>query len=269
LRTALNEQEEEEGNLRFLRGWATNHMLPPPPPSSSDFGLLDIFHFFLGIFLGTIFITPIYTARPPSPNEILFKKEREEIFRILDKEDANDSERLYLTCFLKEKVGWNETQVVDFIYCYNKWDNFDLATTRRQVRIIFDKVRLGQLGVRFLESRRNSAGGESRLMAKPSPAAIPKKLQISPSEFRNSKEKGVKMQEKRVIAKANNGSRFYKLAVKEGQYGEFYSLDSGQVLMTDKGDQAFGKTDRFFSLPKDKQLLLEIAEGLKKLAESL
>ena len=202
---------------------------------------------------------------------------------------------MFLVCFLHDKLGWDEVKIVKFLDYYRpKWDDYDIKVTTRQVNIIFEKIKDGKLGchslqssysscshveTRHRETQREISFGELLRQLdhkdETAPLVHTQKIANCP-EFRVSSrverinEQEVKpIEEKKVFAKVNNGNRWYKVAEKEGQFGAFYSIDSGQLLevTTDDGNTqlGYGKVDRFFSLPKEPGTLKELIEGLQKL----
>ena len=56
--------------------------------------------------------------------------------------------------------------------------------------------------------------------------------------------------------------KFYRLAWKDGKYGEFLSFDSGDALETEAGEQARGSPSAYFSLPDDPDALRSLGEAM-------
>lgn len=61
--------------------------------------------------------------------------------------------------------------------------------------------------------------------------------------------------------------KFYRLALKDGKYGEFLSFDSGDALETDSGEQARGRLSAYFSFPDDLDALRTLGEAMMDAAE--
>ena len=204
-------------------------------------------------------------------------KWRKELNRIICKPNAQDQERLFLVCFLRDKLGWDEYKIIEFIMYYAQWSDLNKKITTRQVNIIFEGKESGRLrsGFKdtFIETYRKETQYKERFSKIETSPYGDLQTNFSPSsEFRVSikgKEKeGYEIQEIRVIAKINDGNRWYKISEKQGQYGNFFSIDSGKLIEVtmEDGKTALGngKPDKFFSLPKEKTLQ-ELINGLEKL----
>jgi len=224
-----------------------------------------------------------------------------ELNRILSNPYAKDNERLFLVCFLRDKLGWNEVKVIRFLEFYNKWENLNFDITTRQVNIIFEKRADGRLKgytVRskasyhswFLSETRTEETQRQKNMPSPTGEGQIETVPTAPqqnnanlhfgAEFgvsfrdrRTTEMEGMPMEEVKVFAKINNGNRWFKVSEKSGQFGNFYSIDSGQLMdvTTDDGKQVlgYGKPDRFFSLPKEPKTLKELINGLEQLLPEL
>ena len=205
-------------------------------------------------------------------------KWRTELNRIINDSKAQDQERLFLVSFMRDKLGWDESKIVKFILYYARWEDLDKNITTRQVNIIFEGKESGRLssGSGFKTSiethTRETQGGKSYIKFETSPNGDDLQTRILPSsEFRVSikEEEVIPIEEKRVITKVNDGNRWYKISEKQGQYGNFYSIDTGKLIEVtmDDGKTAFGsgKADKFFSLPTEPKVLNGLIDGLKKL----
>jgi hypothetical protein len=212
-------------------------------------------------------------------NEIKNLKFRTILNRILLSPNPDDSKRLFLVSFCRDTLGWNEEQIVRKINYYNKWANYRYEITVRQVNLIFERKADGRLkdfrskayGLTETHHKERFSKGETSATH-----SNCKNENFSPLEFQlvsishKDNDKGViDIEEKQVFARVNNGNRWYKVSEKTGQYGNFYSLDSGQLLevTTDDGSTqiGYGKADRFFSLPKEPEILQKLIDGLQQI----
>ena len=208
-------------------------------------------------------------------------KWRSELNRIINDSEAQDQERLFLVSFLRDKLGWDESKVVKFILYYARWGDLDKTITTRQVNMIFEGKESGRLGsgssfkASIETHRRETQGGKSSIKFETSSDDDTLQRRILPSsEFRVSikEEEVIQIEEKRVITKVNDGNRWYKISEKQGQYGNFFSIDTGKLIEVtmDDGKTAFGsgRADKFFSLPTEPKVINELINGLKQLLPS-
>jgi len=76
------------------------------------------------------------------------------------------------------------------------------------------------------------------------------------------------MEETKIYGKFNNGSRFYRVVEKSGKYGPFLSIDSGPLMeaTSETGEplKAFGRPDKYFSLPKEPEDIKKLISILNK-----
>lgn len=211
-----------------------------------------------------------------SENTIKNLKWRTELNRILNKPDAQDQERLFLVCFLVKKVGWDELRIIKHILYYARWSDLNEKITTRQVNIICEKLRDGRLGSGIKTSiethTRETHSKESYTKIETSPNGDMQTIFSPSSEFRVSnmvEEEVIPIKEVREITKINNGNRWYKISEKQGQYGNFYSIDSGKLIEVtlEDGKTALGNgsADKFFSLPNEPKTLKQLINGLEKL----
>lgn len=243
----------------------------------------------------------IFDDDPSSLYFIQSPKWRIELNRIINDPCPTDKERLFLVCFLFEKLKWDEYRIQHFIEHYNKWNTnnihgrgkYDSHITNRQVNIICEKIRTGQLGSgsqasynswscsETHEKRNSDKGNFNKVETSPSVTMQNANMKNCPcSEFHvstkdertrllESETEVVLIEEVKTYAKINNGNRWYKVSQKKGQFGDFYSIDSGQLLevTTDDGSTqlGYGKPDRFFSLPKEPEVLSQLIDGLNQL----
>lgn len=215
---------------------------------------------------------------------------RDKLNRILLDPDARDQSRLFLVCFCKDQLEWDIEKIVWFLSYYGKWSDFKEKETRRQVANIFRRADLGLLKGKGYHANRSQAShtdkSETRHEWKPTA-----KEKYSHEENRcqaheeaflfpnldccgflgftsvGDEEKPKDMKDIKVFGEINNGNRFYRIVEKEGQYGSFLSLDSGQLMdafYEGKTIQAKGRPDKFFNLPKEPEVLKEIIEALQK-----
>jgi hypothetical protein len=208
-------------------------------------------------------------------NTIKNLKWRNELNRILNKPDAQDQERLFFVCFLRDKLGWDENKVIRHIMYYAKWSDLNEEITTRQVNIIFERKESGLLRSGFKTSietyERETQHKERFSKIETSPYGDMQTNFFPSSEFRvSSIEEEVRpIEEIKVLAKINDGNRWYKISEKQGQYGNFFSIDSGKLIEVrlDDGKTALGNgsADKFFSLPKEPKTLRELINGLEKL----
>lgn len=216
---------------------------------------------------------------------------RSELNRIINHPCPSDEERLFLVCFLYQQLNWVESSIIRFIHHYNKWNEnnshgrgrYNSEITTRQVNIICERIRSGELGVGFnctsslgeTHERETQTWGSLRKFETSAAHSKSKNensphgefFGVSPNVQINEKEV-IDIEEKQVFAKVNDGNRWYKVSEKTGQYGNFYSIDSGQLMevtMENGSTQlGYGKPDRFFSLPKEPDILQQLIEGLMK-----
>lgn len=210
-------------------------------------------------------------------NTIKNLKWRTELNRILNNPDAQDQERLFLVCFLRDKLGWDEFRIIKHIMYYARWSDLNEKITTRQVNTIFEGKESGRLRSGFKTSietyERETQHKESYTKIETSPYGDNLQTMIFPStEFRVSKmidEGVIEIREIREIAKINNGNRWYKISEKQGQYGNFYSIDTGKLIEVtlEDGKKALGngQPDKFFSLPSEPKTIKELINGLEKL----
>jgi len=73
---------------------------------------------------------------------------------------------------------------------------------------------------------------------------------------------------KQVFGTIDNGTKFYRVVEKMGEKGSFISLESGFMVdaTTASGEQvnAFGRPDKYFSLPRDQVTMTKLIEVLSK-----
>jgi hypothetical protein len=83
-----------------------------------------------------------------------------------------------------------------------------------------------------------------------------------------SEEEKTTMEETKIFGKFNNGNRFYRVVEKTGKYGPFLSVDSGPLMeaMSETGEplKAFGRPDKYFSLPKEPDDIRKLISILQK-----
>jgi hypothetical protein len=65
---------------------------------------------------------------------------RAEIREILNDPTAPHDRRVYLAGFLHDAVGLSAGEITSLIARHNRWDNFDRATTRRQVESVIESA---------------------------------------------------------------------------------------------------------------------------------
>lgn len=208
-------------------------------------------------------------------NSIKNLDHRNEIVRILKNPDAQDQERLWLVSFLRDKVGLNELQICDLIKEENRWLDYKVETTAYNVNRIFERKAEGFLpSGSQAHSKETQCGGKVKEGGSRNLCGFAANMQRRVAGFHNQRKqendqpKGAKaMKELKTFAKVENGTRYYKLSQKEGDFGKFYSLDSGEIVETLDNQRALARPDRFFSLPKDKEILKTLAEGLNEIAK--
>lgn len=238
----------------------------------------------------------VFDDDPKSYVYVRVPRWRIELNRIINHPCPTDKERLFLVCFLYEQLKWHESSIIRFIERYNKWTQnnshgrgkFNSEITTRQVNIICERIRNGELGIGFRSQSYNSSQGETHEGETQTWGSLGKfetcashtkennensshglSFGVSTYELRTNEMEVCDIQEKQVYAKINDGSRWYKVSEKTGQYGNFNSIDSGplmEVTLENGTTQlGFGKPDRFFSLPKEPEVLQQLIDGLLKL----
>ena len=232
-----------------------------------------------------------------SENVVKNLKYRQDLNRILKKPDATNGERLFLCCFCKDKLNWGEAEISNFIHNYNNWSNYDRAKTTRHINLIFERKARGLLirksshsQIQVLsETRTEGNTGEEKRQIKSETVAVATERNesffshspvffVSPEDQEDywrsvripekCEEEKTTMEETKVFGQLNNGSRFYRIVEKSGKYGPFLSIDSGPLMeaTTETGQpiKAFGRPDKYFSLPKEPEDIKKLIEILQK-----
>ena len=242
--------------------------------------------------------TLVFDNNPKSYTFIRSPKWRMELNRIINNSCPTNSERLFLVCFLHDQLNWDSIAINNFIQHYNKWNTnnkhgrgkFNRDITTRQVNMICQRIDSGELGIGFsnkaytssycgeTQEEKTQQGIKNKFETCPMGSEVNNANNIfaplcfnnvSNNELGTTEKEGIDIQEVKVFAKVNNGNRWYKIAEKTGQYGNFISIDSGQLLevtMDDNSTQlGYGKADRFFSLPSETKVLQQLIEGLTQI----
>lgn len=230
--------------------------------------------------------------------EVHNTKWRNELNRILLKPNAQDQERLFFVCFCYNTLNWNELTITECIKEFNKWNDFNIKTTVRNVNIICEKIQEGKLGTiqasysssKCSETTTEETHREQKCcFNEPESETAPservflnrsKTINFFASEFQvshksvrtNEKEvkdmpKFTKIQELEQLGKFDDGSRWYKVSLKKGTYGEFFSVDTGPIMpcQTAQGEvMGYAPADRYLSLPSDRDALNNLITALNK-----
>lgn len=237
--------------------------------------------------------------------ELIDYKYKQELQRILNKPNARHDERTFLASFLFDTLGWNEDQIISCIKYYNYWTNFHLDRTTREVNMICDKKRKGLLpSPRFRPSdfydsdeTKTQGGVESNsqricfadcrqkrvkqdlndpclLVSRSDTSLAFNSFGTEAHQIMGDEERRYLManlKEKKVHAKINNGSKYYKLATKEMQKGtdliSFLSLECGKVAYSESNEPFYCEPDKFFTLPNKPETLKELATAIMNIAE--
>jgi len=237
-------------------------------------------------------------------------KWRNELNRIIEDPNARDPERLFLVCFMKDKLNWDEFGVVQYLQEFAQWENLDFKITTRQVNIIFEKKNNGRLsgsktkGSKFYGSqisdetqtketqrRKNDFSKTDETVAVATERKVEKMLYrseflVSSTKTRrreqNKKEVNSEMakgnrssrpKELKIFSQANNDDKWIKTTKKEGDYGIFYSLDSGpmiKVTLTNGNEGVgFGWAKNYIGLPEDVDMLRSIIDGINGVIDDM
>ena len=210
---------------------------------------------------------------------------RNELNRILLEPNATNGERLFLCCFCRDKLNWQEVRVINFIHNYNHWLKYDRVETTRHVNLVFERRASGVLVRRSHSShsqsrvlsetqhKRNTPGeivkNETRLTADTTTDFFSSGVfDVSPNDREQTwkelriEEEEPKMEETKVFGKINDHNKFYRVVEKTGEYGAFTSIDSGPLLdaVTETGETvlAYGRPNKFFTLPKEPETLMKL-----------
>lgn len=208
---------------------------------------------------------------PLTRNDIIREDYRKELNKILLDSEADDQERLFFVSFLRDKCGWNEPQIANFIHNWTKWSDYDRAITTRQVNIIFEKKLDGRLKSFNSESSLAETQANARSGKVENIGFADKKKHFASVEFQYPEQKqkgGDKIPETvKCLSEIDNGNRWYTVSHKKGKFGTFFSLDSGQLVETMNGEKAKGKADRFMSIPHDSTIIDAIIKGLNQIKD--
>jgi hypothetical protein len=244
-------------------------------------------------------------------NQIKSLKYRQALNKILENPNANNGERLFLCCFCRDTLRWEESTISNFIHDNNRWLNYDRAKTIRHVNLVFERKAQGLLirkpsrsqgkvfhsspssslqaqGLSETSTRENTGEGKEGEIETVAVATnngndenlfFPSRVFfVSPLDrekcFRevrvpeDTEEEKTNMEETKIFGKLNNGSRYYRVVEKSGKYGAFLSLDSGPLMeaTSETGEplKAFGRPDKYFSLPKEPEDIKKLISILQK-----
>ena len=210
-------------------------------------------------FLTSNFISPVESVKrganaienfpfPPSSHllsKIFIKDKRKEIERILHSKKMNHNKRIWMVGFLYSTVGLTEEEILNLIVKENKWEDYNLNTSKTQIHSIC----------------KNTIGG----------IAYNPELERG---YKNRIEKGgkmVKFNELKRFGKIQNGSKWYEIVHVEGakdtgdETWQYYSLESGQLVQTTEGKDAFGIANKRFTLPSNDKALDQIITSMKEI----
>jgi len=243
---------------------------------------------------------------PLTQKQVLSLKYRKDLNTILNDADPTNGQRLFLVCFLRDKCNWDEYSVIELILKHAKWRNLDSNKTTRHVNQIFEKktrfkdLRSGSKNS-LLHGSKCTDSVETCTSETQQATAIYKKVvetrlrrfynvesgsSASSAEFQVSTSSGALEQEEttmsndlrsnvrappqtlRNIATINSGDRYYRIAEKEGQFGGFFSLESGwlsEVEYEGKQLKVPGRAEKYFTLPSDKETMEQLIAGLQQL----
>jgi hypothetical protein len=244
-------------------------------------------------------------------NQIKSLKYRQALNKILENPTANNGERLFLCCFCRDTLRWEESAISNFIHDNNRWSNYDRAKTCRQVNLVFERKAQGLIsrkpskfqGRSFCsspsshfqaqglsetntgETQAKGKEGEIETVAVATSNGNDENLFfpsrvffVSPIDrekcFRevrvpeDTEEEKTTMEETKIYGKLNNGNRYYRVVEKSGKYGAFLSIDSGPLMeaTSETGEplKAFGRPDKYFSLPKEPEDIQKLISILQK-----
>ena len=225
------------------------------------------------------------------------RKWRKELNTILLDPDARDQSRLFLVCFLREKLKWDQEKICWFIGYYSRWSDYKEKETKRQVENIFKRYEKGLVGSKVFHNRRkvqtsfssqvqnetwhdekptdpgnnpvpcvrvyshmeNRCLAHEVLFTDGPTEARPSVGFVVSSESEEREEETKNMEETKIFGKINDGNKFFRVVEKTGEYGAFISLDSGPLMdaITDEGKtiMAFGRPNKFFTLPKEPDVM--------------
>ncbi len=235
-------------------------------------------------------------------------KWRNELNRIIEDPNARDPERLFLVCFMRDKLGWKEIEIVQYLQEFAQWKNLDFKITIRQVNIIFEKKADGRLsGSKIKNSKFHGSQISDETQTKEThtrksdfsktdetvAVATERKEEkmIFRSEFLVSSTKmrehsiqevNCKMakgnrssrpKELKLFSEAHNDDKWIKTTKKEGDYGIFYSIDSGpmiEVTLTDGSEGVgFGWAKNYIGLPEDIDMLHSLIDGINSIIDDI
>jgi len=216
---------------------------------------------------------------------------RDELNRILNTTGKpTNGERLFLACFLKDQCGWEETAISLLICEKAKWSDLDPATTNRNVDRIFVRHtkyqssratrypngttrRETQQGAEVFKNEVETGRCCDQTTTTLKKTSVTIGFQVSTGYRDPEQETNMEQQKQapvtiRTVVNIHNGSKFYRIAEKEGQYGSFYSLESGWINDAEyegKQIKVSGRPEKFFSLPAEPDTLKQLIAGLQQL----
>jgi len=184
---------------------------------------------------------------PPSSHildRIFMEEKRQEIEKILKSEKTDHNQRIWMVGFLYTTVGLTEKEILFLIDKENNWGDYNLKTTKNQIHSIC-KTKIGGMSYKpeLVRGQKNRNETEVKM-----------------AEFKEIK----------TYDKIRNGSKWYGLVEIEGsnQDGEtwqYHSLESGKLVKTTDGEEAYGIADKRFTLPKNKDTIDQIITCMKEI----
>lgn len=68
-----------------------------------------------------------------------------------------------------------------------------------------------------------------------------------------------------TLAETNTDRYWYRICEKEWEKGTFFSMERGNLVQTLEGKEGKTRPDKMFTLPKNKQILTILIEGMQKI----
>lgn len=190
---------------------------------------------------------------------------RQELIRILTKQEPIDTERLFLVSFLYDRLQWSPMDIFTFIDLYNHWSDYQSAITKRQVFRICEKKKFSKYDLE------NGYENETQLKNVNCVDVTPTHSVGGFGEFHffNEKEGGEEIADIDIEAtfkKVNNGHKYFQFVEKVWHKGNdpihFLSLESGEILKSDDGNIFYARPTKFLTLPTNKDLIHELGQAL-------
>lgn len=238
------------------------------------------------------------TEYPIGSKVVKSLKYRDMLNEIMLSTAPDDTRKTWLVCFLRDQCGWEESSIELLICEKANWTNNKISgthrpdpkETNRQVQRIFDNCHKYQSSksqrIQMERYTEDTQRGKKNFNGEVETVTFgddtTNKKNLSPLGYRVSNGYGGLEQELhkqmptqneppqtiRTVANIHNGSKFYRIVEKEGQYGSFYSLESGWINDAEyegKQIRVSGRPEKFFTLPNDTDTLKKIVDGIQQL----